>query len=109
MIVRSVRVNCACYCGCISWRINGVLCIPNSLLSFEICFAIKVHCLDVGYSRSVRRLDENQVGRETLVLVDFDELSNLKICPSVVYEAVRLGVDSLNVLVVFDFVFCSPF
>ena len=109
MIVGNVRVNRTCNSGGISWRVNSVLSIPNSLLCLEIGLSIKIYGLDIGNSRGVRTFDQNEVCWESLIFIYLDKLPNLEVCPLVVDEAVGLGVDSLDRLVVLSLVFRSSF
>ena len=74
----------------------------------QICLSIKIHCLNVGYACRIGRLDEDEVRRETLILVHFDQLTDLQVGPGVVSEAMAHRINTLDALVVLDVVLSAP-
>lgn len=81
--------------------------IHDCALVLQVGLSIKAHRLDVGYARGVGTLEQDEIRGEPLVLVHLDHLAHLNIFPRVVLESMRLLVDSLDGLVVFNVVLRS--
>ena len=75
---------------------------------FKICLAVKLLCLDVADALGQRTLEQDEIGREVLVVLDLNDAADLEVEALHDVQLFRAAGGSLTLILVLCVILLTP-